>query len=246
MTDIATRDEQPATEVAQRTSSTVARLAEWADEARAAFQLASTLCKTNFVPAHFRGKPEETMAAILTGHEMGMSPMAATRAIYVIQGTPAMYAKAMQAVLLSHGHKIWVVEASPTKVVVRGHRKDDPDHPSESVWTIDRARIAELLSNAHYKKNPQNMLTARATAEVCRLVAPDALFGIPYAVEELDDREPIRVEATTPRVTAAEILGTAPQPAAVEAGPAGDDLPVEDPPYADEWPDAAPIPGSQQ
>lgn len=232
MTDIATRDEQPA-EVEQanrQPSGTIAKLADWAAEARAAHQLATSLCQTSFVPQHFRGKPAEATAAILTGHEMGMSPMAALRAIYVIQGTPAMYAHAMRAVVQSRGHSIWEAEASPTRVVVRGHRLGEADKVRESVWTIERARTAGLLNNAQYTKNPQNMLTARATGEVCRLIASDALHGIPYAVEELDDREPVRaVVEAGPRVTAAEILGRpaepAPAPAPAETAPDGADWP---------------------
>lgn len=238
MTEIATRDEQPAeVDLANRPpSGSITRLADWAAEARAANALATSLCQTSFVPQHFRGKPAEATAAILTGHEMGMSPMAALRAIYVIQGTPAMYAHAMRAVVQSHGHSIWEEEASPTRVVVRGHRKGEPDKVRESVWTMERAQKAGLLTNAHYQKNPQNMLTARATGEVCRLIASDALHGIPYAVEELDDREPIRaVVEAGPRVTAAEILGrpAEPEPTPVAA------------PEGDTWPETA-TPGGER
>jgi hypothetical protein len=33
------------------------------------------------------------------------------------------------------------------------------------------------------------MLVARATSEVCRLIASDVLLGLPYSVEELDDQD---------------------------------------------------------
>lgn len=212
MTEVAIREGDDRTP-AVRQGGTIAHLADWAEEARAAYQLAATLCKTSFVPAHFKNKPEEATAAILTGHEMGMSPMAALRAIYVISGTPGMYAAAMRAVALSRGHKVWVAEASPERVVVRGQRAGS-EQVQESVWTIDRAKQAGLLNNAQYTKNPQNMLTARGTAEVARLIAADALHGL-HAVEEMDDLEPRRVEAVAaPRVTAKEILGQ-PEPEAM-------------------------------
>lgn len=170
----------------QYQSQTIARLTDWANEARAAGAIAKSLCDTEFVPKHFRGNAASTTAAILTGFELGLPPMAALRSLYVIGGTPAMYAATMRGLLQSHGHQIWEEEMTATRVIVAGRRRGS-DKVQRSTWTIDRAKTAELLTNAHYRKNPQNMLTARATAEVCRLVASDLLHACPYAVEELDD-----------------------------------------------------------
>lgn len=186
MTEIAIR-EDAAIEVApaqQYQSQTIARLTEWANEARAAASIAKSLCDTEFVPKHFRGNPAATTAAILTGFELGLPPMAALRALYVIGGTPSMYAATMRGLLQSKGHEIWEEESTATRVVVRGRRKGS-QKVHESIWTIDRAKTAELMSNAQYRKNPINMLTARATAEVCRKVASDLLYAVPHAVEEL-------------------------------------------------------------
>ncbi len=180
---------QPVVPVAQQAPTQVGqalRLTEWANEARAAAALASSLVKTSFVPKAFAGKVEEATAAILTGAEMGLSPMASLRAIYVIHGTPGMYAKTMRAVVQSHGHEIWETEATSTRVTVKGRRKGS-DHVESSTWTMDRAKTAGVTSNDQYRKNPINMLRARATAEVCWLVASDALSGIAASVEELED-----------------------------------------------------------
>jgi hypothetical protein len=210
-TEVAVREDQTSA-IAVRETAVLATLADWAAEARAAAAIAKSLCETSFVPKHFRGNPAEATAAILTGHELGLSPMASLRSIYVIGGTPAMYAIALRAVVQSKGHQIWVDEASATRVVVCGRRKGS-DRIETSEWTAERAKTAELLSNAQYKKNPRNMLTARATVEVCRLIAADAIHGIPYAVEELDGEPSFSPAPTATRVTAAEILGE-PTPAA--------------------------------
>jgi hypothetical protein len=183
----------------------MASLADWAGEARAAATLAESICKTSFVPEHFRGKPHETAAAILTGHELGLSPMAAVRSIFVIKGTPGMYAKAMVAVVQSRGHQVWAEEQSDERVVMCGRRKGT----SEIVRTTwDRARVEKnkLTGNAKYQESPQQMMVARGQAEICRQIAADALHGVPYAAEELEDMPAIRVEPA--RVTrAAEVLG---------------------------------------
>jgi hypothetical protein len=56
------------------------------------------------------------------------------------------------------------------------------------------------------------MLTARATSEVCRLVAADAILGLAYSVEELSDQTAEKV-ATPRRAKRAPI----PEPPAIEA-----------------------------
>lgn len=212
-TDVEVRTEQPATveaaPVQLAPTSTIASLATWAAEARAANLLAQSLVSTSFVPAHFRGKPAEATAAILTGHELGLSPMASLRAIYVISGTPGMYAKAMVAVVMNAGHEVWVEEQSDERVVVCGRRKGS-EHVARTVWDQDRVTKAKLRTNAKYTDSPQQMMTARGQAEICRQIAPDALHGIPYAVEELRDMRSDDADvpaAEDSRVTTAEIMG---------------------------------------
>lgn len=203
MNDVAIRTDN-ASAVALPMTPTIASLVDWAAELQAAGSLAETICKTSFVPEHFRGKPAETAAAILTGHELGLSPMASVRSIFVIKGTPGMYAKAMVAVVQAAGHQVWADEQSDDRVVMCGRRKGT----SEVVRTTwDRARVekAKLTSNAKYQENPQQMMVARGQAEICRQIAADALHGVPFAAEELEDMAPIRASAHVSR--AAEVLG---------------------------------------
>jgi hypothetical protein len=207
MTELATREPNPRAVETTTRSATLSTLADWAEEVRAAGTIAEGLCRTSFVPKHFQGKPAETAAAILTGFELGLSPMAAVRSIFIIGGTPGMYAKAMVAVVQAQGHEVWAEEQSDERVVVCGRRKGSATVVS-TVW--DRARVtkAKLTGNAKYQESPQQMMVARGQAEICRQIASDALHGIPYAVEELDDMPPVVATATVGRVTAAEILGT--------------------------------------
>lgn len=161
-------------------------LMRWARDAREAHTIALSLVKTSFVPQSMKGKPEEAAAAILTGSEVGLTPMAALRSIDIINGTPAMRAHALRGLVQSRGHEIWVEDAEPTRAVVKGHRKGSTN-VQESVWTLDRARGLGLLVRDNWKKQPQAMLVARATSELCRLIASDVMLGLPYSIEELSD-----------------------------------------------------------
>lgn len=167
------------------------KLGQWAQDARQAHAVAISLASTAFVSKEFRDAPQLVTAAILTGQEIGLEPMASLRSIDIISGTPAMRAHALRGLVQSRGHDVWVEESTETRAIVKGQRKGS-QHVQESRWTIDRATKLGLTGRDQWRKQPQAMLIARATAEVCRLVASDVLLGMPYAVEELEQDEDVK------------------------------------------------------
>ncbi|HET7326988.1 MAG TPA: hypothetical protein VFJ14_06830 [Nocardioidaceae bacterium] len=183
-------------------------LITWARALGSAHQIATALCTTSFVPRHFMGKPEEAAAALMLGDELGLAPVSALRSIFVIGGTPGMYAKTMVALVQSRGHEVWTEAESTTKVTVCG-RRAGTDHVEKSEWTIDRARRAGYTNNKKYETAPEDMLYARAAATVCRRIAADVLTGIPYAVEELELEETNKPKRTVTR----KVKPTPPEPA---------------------------------
>jgi hypothetical protein len=180
--------------------SAVAQLVEWAQGAQAAYQVAENLVNTSFCPKHYRGKPHEATAAILAGLEVGLSPMASLQAFHDIQGNAAPKAITLRAIVQSHGHHLDIVESSATKAVAVG-RRNGTGAPQTSTWTIERATTMGLVSkNANWKTQPEAMLIARVTSECARMIASDAILGIPYSVEELEDGGPVQAvaEQTSP------------------------------------------------
>jgi hypothetical protein len=140
----------------------------------------------------------QVTAALLTGQELGFSPMASLRSIDVIHGTPALRAAALRGLLQAHGHDLWVVETTATRAIVKGRRRGQAEYPTPSTWTIDRAAALRLPSfnnpDGQWRRQPANMLVARASAEMARWIAMDVLLGLPYVVEELEDGEPASPE----------------------------------------------------
>ena len=175
-------------------------LSRWADEFLETARVSSELARTRFVPESLwvwrtrdgqqvfdaQATTAQVTAAIVTGRELGLSPMAALRSVDVINGTPALRAVALRAILLAHGHDIWVVEATNHRATVSGSRAGS-DRVQTITWTMDDAKSRNLDGKPNWRKQPRNMLVARATGDVARLVAADALLGIPYTVEELED-----------------------------------------------------------
>lgn len=185
MTEIEPRQEQAPVPVGAEASPLVL----WAYEAKQAHQIALSLARTSFVPQSLRGKPEDITAAILAGQELGLRPMATLRSMDVIQGTPALRAHAMRGLVQSRGHEVQLMESTETRCRMRGRRAGEQDWQTVT-WTIDRANRLGLTGREQWKKQPQSMLVARATGEICRLVASDVLHAMPYAAEELGDDAP--------------------------------------------------------
>jgi hypothetical protein len=196
--------------VAPSNDDAIARLAEWAQAADAAYQVAQKLVTTQFVPKQYFNKPEEATAAILAGAELGFNPMAALRAFDNISGTPAPKAITLRAVVQGVGHDIRIDESTPERAVVSGRRKGDSAWQT-STWTLQRAADAGYVSkNPNYKTKSAEMLIARATSEVCRWIASDAIMGMPYSAEEIRDEDGAFEPRPRPsRVTAAEIIAAA-------------------------------------
>lgn len=185
--EIAQRDEQQpiaTTQPPAPTAGTTALMA-WAQEADIAYQMAQKLANTSFVPQSLRGKPGDITAAILAGAELGLKPMATLKSIDIIQGTPALRAHAMRGIVQRQGHEVELVESADTHCVMRGRRKGSETWQTVQ-WDIPRAQSLGLMGKDQWKKQLKSMLVARATGELCRLIASDALHGMPYVSEELE------------------------------------------------------------
>lgn len=176
----------------------------WARQAKSAAVYAEAVCSTTMAPAAYRGKPAEAAAAILAGAELGFSPMASLRAFDNINGTPAPKAMTLRAVVQAAGHEVVIEESSNERAIVSGRRKGT-DTWQTSVWDVARAELlAQYKTNPNYKTNRAQMLCARATAEVCRWIASDAIMGMPYAAEEIEDQRVVQAPAVR-RLTAADL-----------------------------------------
>lgn len=189
----------PAVPAGQSRAQQLAELRAEAEFLTVAYELAQRACGTQLVAAHFRGKPEDGAIAIAYGSSLGWHWTKALQDVYVVKGKPAIMAKEMRELVIRAGHSIWEEQVGPELVVLAGHRNGS-DIVYRSEWTIARAKTAGFYdSNPNYKTSPENMLYARATTELCRRMAPDALSGLGYSAEEMRDQELVEV-AGGPRV----------------------------------------------
>ena len=201
----------------------------WTDVLPAVGDLAAKISQTEFVPDTMRGKPAVVAAAILYGRELGLAPMTSLRSVSLIKGRPALSSEAMRAMVLAAGHTIAFEEMTAARCVIIGRRRGSEDS-TRVVFTMDDAKKMGVGGNAQYAKMPRQMLAARATAELCRLIFADVIGGLVADVEVDDDSEPLAT--VTPMTTARRKnppkADPNPEPPAALAEPTQPDEPVLD------------------
>jgi hypothetical protein len=163
--------------------------------------LAGKVAQTEFVPDAMRGKPAVVAAAILYGRELGLEPMTSLRSVNIIKGRPALTAEAMRAMVLAAGHDIRFQEMTSARCVIVGRRKGQDDTTTVT-FTMDDAKKMGVGGGQQYAKMPRQMLAARATSELCRLIFADVIGGLISDVEAEDADPGVTLATVTPMTTA--------------------------------------------
>jgi len=145
----------------------------------------------SLLPAAYRGNPANVLIAMGLGQALDLTPSQSLYEIYVVNGRPSPSANLMAAVVRRAGHRLRIKGDATTCTAIL-IRADDPDEPFEATWTIEQARAAGLAGKDTWKQYPAAMLRARAIAEVVRMGASEAVLGMEYAREEMQDVEPER------------------------------------------------------
>ena len=131
-------------------------------------------------------RPEEAAFLLMTGRELGLSPMQSLRGIYVVSGKPVLSADLMVAAVRRSGLcESWrVVESTAARCEIETLRKGETV-PARRVWTMDDAKRAGLAGKGTWAAYPAAMLRHRCAADLARQEYPDVLLGL-YDPDEMD------------------------------------------------------------
>lgn len=174
-----------------------------------AWRQADVLSKSNILPDALRGKPHDVLATIVTGAELGLSPMQSMREIYIVKGK-GFVSSALKVALVKQSDVcefFQLVSSSATKAVYKTKRRGEEATTLE--YTMDQAVAAGLASNDNYKKHPDVMLRSRCSGRLCDIVYPDVVRGV-------GDRDDVGPE-TAVTINAAPSTFAPPPPAMEDA-----------------------------
>lgn len=155
--------------------------------------------------------PEEAAIRLLTGMELGLSPMQALRGINVINGRPALGAELMVALCqrspqCEYFDPVETSATSATWVTRRVGRKE-----VSLTWTLEMAQRAGLANGNVWTAYPDTMLRWRCASALAKMVYPECMMGL-LSNEEAQGIDPSRAPQIT---TDGEVI----EVAAVESGP---------------------------
>lgn len=149
-------------------------------------QYAQAVAQGSLLPDTYRGKPANVLIAIGLGQAMGLSPAESLYRIDVIQGKPTASAELIAANVRKAGHKLRVRgnDEACTATIIRA---DDPDFEFTVTRDLPWAQRMGLMNKSNYKSQPGTMLQWRAISACARLACPEALYGVAYTPDEMDD-----------------------------------------------------------
>lgn len=194
----------------------------WTAVVSDAIKLAEVIAPTEFVPAGLRGSIPKVTAAILHGRELGLPPLTALAGVHVIAGKAGISAELMRALILQAGHQLAITESTASRCVMQG-RRTGWEEWTKVAYTMEEAiKSGDAKKNPNYSSRPADMLLARATTRLARMIFADVTHGLRSA-EELqdmagDDTGEVYVVPEVEQVTVSR--QAAPSAPAVEAAPA--------------------------
>lgn len=165
-----------------------------------AVHYARMISNSSFVPAQFRGKPEDILVAVQWGAELGLPPLQSLQNIAVINGRPTLWGDAALAVVQQHQDYEWIKEfveeddKGNVTAVCMIKRAGHETHRSE--FSLEMAKKAGLLGRqGPWTQYPKRMLQMRARGFALRDIFADALRGLITREEAMDYKI---VEAVVP------------------------------------------------
>lgn len=150
-----------------------------------AWKLAQSAMASRLFSAY--GNASASLAAIMTGRELGLPAMASLRSVHVIEGRMALSASLMVALVLKSGLAEYFrpVSFDAKQATFETLRKGNGNKPVVLQHTIEMAITAGLVKDkSNWLKVPIDMLCARAQSRLARMCYPDLFAGL-YDPEEL-------------------------------------------------------------
>lgn len=162
---------------------------------------ADKLSRAGLLPEAYRFRPANILFAVELAKMLQLPTMAVILGVWVIEGRVSTSAAMVNMLVRRAGHKLRLHAGKSFREPAYAEivRNDDPDFPFRAEWDLQRAVDAGLVRVENgkpvardeqgkplpWERYTPQLFKARATTEVARDAAQDALFGLHYTPEEL-------------------------------------------------------------
>jgi hypothetical protein len=147
------------------------------------WRVAKAFSLSGMVPAHFQGKPESCMVALMYAQQLGEHPMVMFQEVTVINGRPGTSARfaisrANKSGLLA-GPITWQTKGQGETLQVTARAVFAATGEAVDVTVTMREAVADgWARNPKYKSIPEQMLRWRSATRLINLYMPEVLFGL--------------------------------------------------------------------
>ena len=154
-------------------------------------QVAKFYAASDFVPASFKGKPENCAIAIEMATRMDMNPVMVMQQMYIVNGKPSISSQLIIAMINNCGQfeplRFEKNDKTGEDAGVRAYtyRKNDPEHKLEGTW-ITQKMVKASHWGAKWQEIPEQMFKYRAAVFWARLNAPEITMGF-YTKDEVEE-----------------------------------------------------------
>lgn len=158
------------------------------------FAMLDRLCKSNFVPEGYRGKPIDAMIAFDIGTSVGFTFAQSLQSIAVINGRPAIWGDGMLGLVRNSPLCEWIEEVEIGELGTDSYgwrctakRRGDPKLITNT-FTIRQAKLAKLTTKdkTPWEFYPDRMCKMRARSWTLRDGFADVLKGLAMREEVVD------------------------------------------------------------
>jgi protein-disulfide isomerase-like protein with CxxC motif len=193
---------------------------------REQFEIATSIANaTEAVPRSYRKQPGAVLLALAWSQQHDLDILTTIQNVAFIEGKAVVDATMQRALAKRAGYEL-TITVDPTSaavtVVQRGRAL------GTATYTLGDADKAGLLGKQNWKRNPEDMLVARATTRAIRRFAPDVLLGMLSSDEVDEGADVVEIAATGAGGVGGVALVSEPPP----PDPASDDAPESDAPAA--------------
>ena len=148
------------------------------------FRKAQALAKAGeLLPRSYRNNPGAIILIQQWANARGIDTVTAIQTVSFIDGRPVVDATMQRAMAEREGVRVKVTEATRESATVEVYR--DGELMGATTYTMEDARSAGLDGKQNWKKNPVDMLVARATTRGIRWHAPSVMLGT-YTEDEAE------------------------------------------------------------
>ncbi len=147
------------------------------------WRVAKAFSMSGMVPAHFQGKPESCMVALMYAQQLGEHPMVMFQEVTVINGRPGTSARfaisrANKSGLLQ-GPITWKSKGTGDSLEVTASATLAGTGEVITATVSMKEAVADgWTRNSKYKSIPEQMLRWRAATRLINLYMPEVLFGL--------------------------------------------------------------------